>query len=312
MRVLFCSNEMRLTGAPLILFDIVNGLKDRGLVEPTVYCTTDGPLTARFEAIGVPVVPHTDWKNTDLLFLNTVINYKLIQNAAAKGVPSIWAVHESQPNLYYHDQKQLIELIKLLETPKKVIFQSHCTANVYGKYSPGKNFTVIPGAVSVPEGPTRESARAKLGLGDELVVLTVGTVERRKGQEDIAAALSNTSRAVRWFVVGRRVDDIPMDPRMVMVEPTEDVWTYYRAADVYACTSRVESYPRTILEALACGLPIVTTPAYGLKEQVNGVFYKPGNTQDLWEKVERQERIEQPRHWSVGEMVDVYAKLLAG
>lgn len=312
MRVLFCSNEMRLTGAPLILFDIVKGLRDRGVVEPTVHCTTDGPLVARFESAGIPVVNHTDWRSTDLLYLNTVINYRLVQTAAAKGVPVVWAVHESQPDLYYPDQKQLIELLKLLRTPRHVVFQSHCTANVYGRYSPGKNFTVIPGAVDVPAGPERAAARAKLGLTDELAVLTVGTVERRKGQEDIAAALSHTSRAVRWFVVGRRVDDIPLDPRMVMVEPTEDVWTYYRAADVYACTSRVESYPRTVLEALGCGLPIVTTPVYGLKEQVNGVFYRPGDAQDLWEKVERRERVEQPRHWSVGEMLDAYAGLVAG
>lgn len=311
MKVLFCSNEMRLTGAPLILFDIVKGLKERKIVEPTVYCTTDGPLKSQFEKINVPVITHTDWKNIDLLFLNTVINHKLIAIAATKNIPSIWAIHESQPDLYYPEQKQLIEILKTLQIPKKVIFQSHCTANAYGKYSPGKNFTVLPGAVSVPPGPTREEARSHLGLSDELVVLTIGTIEKRKGQEDIAEALSNTSRAVRWFIVGRQVDNIPLDPRMVIVEPTEDVWTYYKAADVYVCTSRVESYPRTILEALAYNLPIVTTPVYGIKEQVHGVFYKPGDTQDLWEKVERHMQIEQPKHWSIEKMLDAYVSLFA-
>lgn len=310
MRVLFCSNEMRLTGAPLILFDIVKGLKEKGVVDPTVYCTADGPLTARFEAIGVPVIKYADWKNADLLYLNTIINYKLIQHAAAKNIPSIWAIHESQPNLHYPEQKQMIDLLKCLQVPKKVVFQSHTTATAYGKYAPGTNFTVIPGAVDVPAGPTRDEARASLGLTDELAVLTVGTIETRKGQEDIAAALSNTSRPVRWFLVGRKVDDIPLDPRMVLVEPTDDVWKYYKAADVYACTSRVESYPRTILEALKYDLPIVTTPVWGIKEQVRGVFYKPGDTQDLWEKVERHARVEHPGHWSVAEMVDAYSSMM--
>lgn len=312
MRILFCSNEMRLTGAPLILFDIINGLKNRGIIEPTVYCTSDGPLKSRFESIGVPVVSHIDWKNMDLLFLNTVINYRLIQNAATKNIPSIWAIHESQPNLYYPDQKQLIELLKTLQSPKKVIFQSHCTANVYGKYSPGKNFTVIPGSIQLPSLPTREESRSKLGLSNELCVLTIGTIEKRKGQEDIAAALSNTSRAVRWFVIGRSVDEIPIDPRMVIVDPIDDVWTYYRAADVYVCTSRVESYPRTILEAVACNLPIVTTPVYGIKEQVNGIFYKPGETQDLWEKIDKHEKINQPNHWNLDQMIKSYETLLLG
>ncbi len=310
MKVLFCSNEMKLTGAPLILFDIVKGLKERNLVEPNVYCpANDGPLTSRFESIGVPIISYIDWKNTDLLFLNTIINYRLIQTAASKKIPSLWNIHESQPNIHYPDQKQIIDLLKTLQIPRRVIFSSHCTANVYGKYSPGRNFSVIPGAVSVPDGPTRKEAREKLGLKDELMVLTVGTIEKRKGQEDIAEALSNTSRAVRWFLVGRQVDNIPLDSRMVIVEPTEDVWTYYRAADVYVCTSRVESYPRTILEALSYGLPIVTTPVYGIKEQVNGVFYKPGDTQDLWEKIECHKSIEQPKHWTVDEMINSYASL---
>jgi glycosyltransferase involved in cell wall biosynthesis len=311
MEVLFCSNEMRLTGAPLILFDIIQGLKDRGLVKPVVYCTTDGPMVERFKNIGVPVVQYLDWKNTELLFLNTVINHRLIQTASAKKIPSIWVIHESQPNLHYPEQKELISLLKNLQLPKKVVFQSHCTAHAYGKYAPGKNFTVIPGAVNITSNTTREKARCQLGLTNELCVLTIGTIEKRKGQEDIAAALSNTSRAVRWYVVGRKVDEIPLDPRMVIIEPTEDVWKYYRAADVYACTSRVESYPRTILEALAHDLPIVTTPVYGIKEQVNGVFYKPGDTQDLWEKIDNCLKIEQPKHWSVEEMIDAYALLLS-
>lgn len=311
MRILFCSNEMRLTGAPLILLDIVRGLKARGTVEPAVYCQTDGPLGAKFEEAGVPVVQHIDWKKTDLLYLNTVINYKLIRTAAEKNVPSVWAIHESKPELHYPDQKDLIDLLKCLRTPRKVIFQSHCTATAYGRWAPGRNFAVVPGAVAVPPGPTRDEARAKLGLTNELCVLTVGTIERRKGQEDIAAALSNTGRPVRWFLIGRRVDDIPLDPRMVLVEPTEDVWTYYKAADVYACTSRVESYPRTILEALAYDLPIVTTPVWGIKEQVRGVFYKPGDAADLWDKVERHEHVAQPKHWSVAEMVDAYASIVS-
>ena len=53
-----------------------------------------------------------------------------------------------------------------------------------------------------------------------------------------------------------------------MIPETGDTAAYWQAADVFCCTSRVESYPLVILEAMAAGLPIVTTPVHGIAEQV--------------------------------------------
>ena len=79
----------------------------------------------------------------------------------------------------------------------------------------------------------------------------------------------------------------PCRDRVHVVPETEDVAPYYQAADVFVCTSRVESYPRVTLEAMACGLPIVSTPVFGLAEQladgVNATFYPPGDATALAE-----------------------------
>jgi glycosyltransferase involved in cell wall biosynthesis len=73
--------------------------------------------------------------------------------------------------------------------------------------------------------------------------------------------------------------------------PVDDPFLYYRAADVALCTSRVESAPRVLTEAMACGLPIVTTPVFGIpemvRENVNALFYGPGHTEHLALQLER-------------------------
>jgi len=55
--------------------------------------------------------------------------------------------------------------------------------------------------------------------------------------------------------------------------------------EYYVCTSRIESYPRVTLEAMYYGLPLVTTPVFGITEQVregiNAFFYEPGNPREL-------------------------------
>ncbi|MCD4753847.1 MAG: glycosyltransferase [Anaerolineaceae bacterium] len=46
------------------------------------------------------------------------------------------------------------------------------------------------------------------------------------------------------------------------------VAAYYQAADVYLHTARADTFPTTILEAMACGLPVVATRVGGIPEQV--------------------------------------------
>jgi glycosyltransferase involved in cell wall biosynthesis len=55
----------------------------------------------------------------------------------------------------------------------------------------------------------------------------------------------------------------------------------YRAADVYLHAARADTFPTTVLEALACGTPVVATRIGGIPEQlrdgVTGWLTPPGD-----------------------------------
>ena len=85
-----------------------------------------------------------------------------------------------------------------------------------------------------------------------------------------------------------RIERNPLLKRNIeVIRTTKDPYPYYQAADIYACSSKNESYPRTSLEAMLFGLPILTTPTYGIREQVregfNARFYKFGDVEGLSE-----------------------------
>ena len=49
------------------------------------------------------------------------------------------------------------------------------------------------------------------------------------------------------------------------------VAAYYHAADLYVHAARAETFPNTVLEALACGTPVVASAVGGVLEQVRGL-----------------------------------------
>src|SRR5439155_7431909 len=51
----------------------------------------------------------------------------------------------------------------------------------------------------------------------------------------------------------------------------ETVARYYQAADIYVHAARADTFPSTVLEALACGTPVVATAVGGIPEQVKGL-----------------------------------------
>jgi glycosyltransferase involved in cell wall biosynthesis len=148
----------------------------------------------------------------------------------------------------------------------------------------------------------------RTSVRDEVVILLLGTVCRRKGQIDLVDALDRLDarhlEGIRCFIVGdrpgeysgrlhdrlRRARDITRD-RITVVPETPEVGPYLGGADIFVCTSRLECYPRVILEAMAYGLPIVTTPVFGIREQVkeevNALFYEPGDVEGLADGIAR-------------------------
>jgi glycosyltransferase involved in cell wall biosynthesis len=73
---------------------------------------------------------------------------------------------------------------------------------------------------------------------------------------------------------------------------TEDptaVARYYQAADVYLHAARADTFPNTVLEALACGTSVVATAVGGIPEQVDegrtGFLVPPGDAKGLADRV---------------------------
>jgi UDP-glucose:(heptosyl)LPS alpha-1,3-glucosyltransferase len=111
------------------------------------------------------------------------------------------------------------------------------------------------------------------------VALFVGSGYQRKGLDAAINAVStcgvdaelwivgSDSRASAYLARAARAG-IPRE-RIRLIGPVSDPLPYYGAADAIILPSIYDPFPSTVLEALACGLPCVTSTACGAKEVVS-------------------------------------------
>jgi glycosyltransferase involved in cell wall biosynthesis len=175
---------------------------------------------------------------------------------------------------------------------------SQRTAAELARHFARPDVTVIPNAVdlarfNLPERlRRREQARKILQLPEgDFVLLLVGNDWKSKGLAPLLNTLAVLQNLpVRLLVVGRDnpspflelIQTLHLTDRISFHPPTPDIMHFYAAADVYTGPSLHDSFALPPLEAMACGLPVITSVTNGgsqiITEGVDGFVLS--NAQD--------------------------------
>lgn len=165
--------------------------------------------------------------------------------------------------------------------PSKIIANSTAAIDVHcGMGFPRSKMVWIPNGVNatrfVPDPVAREQTRTALGLGSQTPV--VGFVGRFHPVKDIAcffraaAQIQAVRSGVHFVLVGgtreelypeaREAFEALRDTSVVRFVPFgSSTEKFYPAFDVFTLCSKSEAFPNVVLEAMACGIPSVTTDA---------------------------------------------------
>lgn len=134
----------------------------------------------------------------------------------------------------------------------------------------------------------RNEARNDLGLsGDAPVIISVGALVERKGFHRVIECLPylrGMFPCLRYLIVGgagpeggltkqlrQQVKDLSLEETVVFLGqmPSDKLNVALSAADLFVLSTRNEGWANVFLEAMACGLPVVTTDVGGNAEVVN-------------------------------------------
>lgn len=87
------------------------------------------------------------------------------------------------------------------------------------------------------------------------------------------------------------VEENGLSPYVHFTGSVQNVPEYLQASDIFAFPTENDAFPSSLIEAMACALPVITTPVGAIKTVViegeNGVFVQPGDFQQLYQAIDR-------------------------
>ena len=144
--------------------------------------------------------------------------------------------------------------------------------------------TVIPNAVDtvrytpVKRITRRNESRKSFTYGEtDFVLLLIGNDWKKKGLDTLLGALASLiDLPLRLLVVGNDaqglyrplVNQLALEDKVRFERSCSDVMSFYAASDLYVGPSLEDSFGLPVLEAMACGLPVIASSNSGVSELI--------------------------------------------
>ena len=208
--------------------------------------------------------------------------------ASRRGIPSIITLYGT--DIWHHDQRRHARFARVVRHAACRVFYSRQLLDFARTLNLAPEPSVViyapvPPSFRAPAESERRALRHGLGLNGGPVLLTVKRLHPVAGHEDLLRAMPgilNAAPETQLLLVGQgelraslealaQEVGVARHVRFLGSVPNEELWRYYAAADLFVLPSRLESWGTVMLESLACGTPVMTTPTAGGRE-VRGHF----------------------------------------
>jgi glycosyltransferase involved in cell wall biosynthesis len=263
----------------------------------------------------------TEAQGVNIVLANTMSAFGAVDMASRLGLPALWAIHESYPLAAYwlaahgdHPPDAHVRRCaqRALRQATAVIFEARSTRDLYAAVVPADRRLVVPYGIDIAAidefvaGADRKGERARLGISPTAtVVLCMGTIEPRKSQTLLLCAfraVADRHPDAELIMVGDLGDTYAatlreaagnsgLGPRVRIESVVEDPLPWYHTADLLISGSDIESLPRSALEAMAVGTPVLAAAAHGVPEliedSVTGWLCRPRDLDDLSAALDR-------------------------
>jgi len=149
----------------------------------------------------------------------------------------------------------------------------------------------------------RKSLREKYGITkEELVLLFISNNFKLKRLDLVLEAMSVLkNNRIRLFVIGtdnhktyqRWANNNSLGEQILFLGPKSNIEKYYAASDIFVLPTLYDAFANVCLEAMACGLPVITSDSNGaadlIRDNENGYILKTQKADELVARIKALE-----------------------
>jgi len=292
IRVTHIITGLNTGGAETVLYKLLSTMGNAPFIFEVISLTDIGSIGKKIRALGVPVralemrsgspnplqvLRLATWlrKSAPDVIQTWMYHADLVGGVAAKlagGIPVTWGIHNYNLDSQ-HNKQSTIWTARLCAMLSAWLRQAHAARG----YSSGKMVVIQNGidlSVFKPDPVARESIRKRLGIPQG--ALLIGMVARFDSQKDhqnfvdAARMFCADYPDAQFLLCGDEItwknrslvswiDNAEMHRHFHLLGVRQDIASVTAALDIATLSSFGESFSLTIGEAMACGIPCVTT-----------------------------------------------------
>jgi glycosyltransferase involved in cell wall biosynthesis len=234
--------------------------------------------------------------NFDIVHLNEFRSFHSIivhYYTRKYNIPYVLQAHGSLVTFFYKGWlKKLFDIIwgyRILKDAAKLIALTTVEAEQYRSMSISKDrIAIVPNGIDLSEFdnlPQNGEFRRKYGLDNkQRIVLFIGRIHKIKGPDLLARAFADLVKVfhkTKLVIAGpddgylpvlkNLIQELNIEQNVLFTGPLygTDKLEAYLDADVYVLPSVSEAFPNSVLEACACGTPVIITNRCGIADVID-------------------------------------------
>ena len=234
-----------------------------------------------------------------LVYLNTIRSTTAALAARLLGIPSLWCMHEMAQTLDAAGGPLRLRILRNWSCPIIAVTEA-AKQDLIRRGVRGERIRVIYNGFALPDPAAVQQAIARRKAAVRRRISFVGYLSDGKDPLTLVRAfhrLADPNLELCLFgdvvegegdyraVLQREVRNLALEDRTRFFGRVADMQAYYPSVAINVLPSRMESFGRTLGEAMSWGIPVVATRVGGIPELVtdgqDGLLFEPGDVAGL-------------------------------
>ncbi|MCM3722104.1 glycosyltransferase [Solibacillus isronensis] len=322
MKILFVAEHLSYGGAPRRFIDLANAMVDRG-IDTTIF-VFNGSIEIKDKVNSAikcierkSIKPPNSWLSRNIFYrlkciqiinnylkinkydivvsFNDMVNISVLLSKNARK-SKIVISERSDPNY----NKKILQIVKkiIYQNAKGIVFQTKGAQEFFGSKVKVKS-VVIPNPI-----PSNVTFEPYTGEPEKIIVNVARLWLFQKRQDVLIKAFKVFSQKHPDYklvlygdgpdelVIKQLVKDLKLESKVVFAGVTSNVIEAIKKARLFVLTSDFEGIPNALIEAMAIGLPVISTDCSPggsrllIKSKENGILIKCGDINELLNAME--------------------------